>query len=398
MSMTEQFKPTIKSLEQLIYDVRDIIGDVKDCFIKKVSNKVPCTLNSKLLSDYVDKKILVDSKNKLWGTLGEIANDGLIQEYAKRKDPELKTDTNATIMMIQDYVAILDSGLTTRELPILSSLGETLHDALYPIAVESREYDHLTRLYLKKSFHTELEKNIKRYMSNPAIPLSVAFIDVNNLKIYNDSNIDHLQGDEMLRQLAQIMNSDLSGIKGRLGGDEIGIEMEGVDAEGMAVILSDRFLKPLDLYLVDNIKKIYGKNYNPKFDAAGRNITCSVGITSTALNGTSLLERVCERIHDNTGVYALLKKQIHKGIDAGLPEKQLYQTIYNSTDFEKIGMSPEELTDLLASWIDYTLIKESDSAMYSAKNETKKWYAEKNEDIHKIAVYAPKKKVVHAQN
>ncbi|AZH28937.1 MULTISPECIES: GGDEF domain-containing protein [Paenibacillus] len=77
--------------------------------------------------------------------------------------------------------------------------------------------DGLTGLYNRKYFSGRL----RRYM-NQGIRVSVIFCDIDNFKKLNDTQ-GHARADEVLKQVAQIMEEELDeiGLTGRYGGEEL---------------------------------------------------------------------------------------------------------------------------------------------------------------------------------
>jgi len=78
-------------------------------------------------------------------------------------------------------------------------------------------HDQLTGLYNRRFFEEEL----KRVDTERSLPLSVAMVDVNGLKLTNDA-FGHKIGDELLVKVAKILKSECrsSDIVARVGGDE----------------------------------------------------------------------------------------------------------------------------------------------------------------------------------
>lgn len=81
-------------------------------------------------------------------------------------------------------------------------------------------HDHLTGLYSRGFFDIEL----KRLHNKRQLPLSVIFIDVNELKKLNDT-VSHLEGDKLLIEVANAIKRSVrdTDIVSRWGGDEFAI-------------------------------------------------------------------------------------------------------------------------------------------------------------------------------
>ena len=80
--------------------------------------------------------------------------------------------------------------------------------------------DRLTDIMNRRMGIKYLEKQIER-VKREKVPLTVCFVDVNGLKKVND-NYGHLEGDELLKNVAQILQNNIRSADAvaRMGGDE----------------------------------------------------------------------------------------------------------------------------------------------------------------------------------
>jgi len=89
-------------------------------------------------------------------------------------------------------------------------------------------HDALTGLYNRAYFEEELE----RYNSPRYYPLSIMMVDINGLKVINDT-FGHYEGDKLLQHFASLFNSisRKGDVVARLGGDEFAILLPSTTAE-----------------------------------------------------------------------------------------------------------------------------------------------------------------------
>lgn len=142
--------------------------------------------------------------------------------------------------------------------------------------------DHLTGLRNRRAVEDilSMEMEIARRYSRP---LCFALIDVDHFKRINDT-YGHDVGDEVLKKLARIMNSELraSDVLGRWGGEEFALVIPETDIHG-AKALCDRLRR-----------KVEGTH----FDKVGK-VTVSIGATQFRREDTvrSLVKRADEALY-----------------------------------------------------------------------------------------------------
>lgn len=110
--------------------------------------------------------------------------------------------------------------------------------------------DALTGLYTRREFERQFSDEIER-AGRYDRPLSLLLIDVDHFKSVND-RFGHLVGDEVLRQLGQLLQSCIRNIDyaGRYGGEELVIILPELD-EAKAVEMGERLRKVVEETKID---------------------------------------------------------------------------------------------------------------------------------------------------
>jgi diguanylate cyclase (GGDEF)-like protein len=92
-------------------------------------------------------------------------------------------------------------------------------------------HDPLTGLANRRELERQLDERLARFRcGNP--PDAFVFVDLDQFKLVNDT-CGHLAGDELLRQIAQVLRAEARGsdLVARLGGDEFGLLLPGCGPE-----------------------------------------------------------------------------------------------------------------------------------------------------------------------
>jgi len=110
---------------------------------------------------------------------------------------------------------------------------------LYEQTLLSAVTDGLTGLYNHRYFHDRLEEETERARRYKT-PLSVVLYDIDDFKVYNDTN-GHIAGDVLLVEASKLIRRTVrrSDIASRYGGDELAIILPHTDKAG-AFIIADR--------------------------------------------------------------------------------------------------------------------------------------------------------------
>jgi len=140
---------------------------------------------------------------------------------------------------------------TPEDLDFLSSVSHILGSAMARARVEEQIrhdalHDGLTGLPNRTLLLDRLRQALAR-AGRGARPLALLFLDLDNLKIFNDS-LGHLAGDELLRAVAPRLRERLrpADTVARFAGDEFAVVCEDVDGERHALSIAQRLQKAFE--------------------------------------------------------------------------------------------------------------------------------------------------------
>ena len=154
---------------------------------------------------------------------------------------------------------------------------------LYNVTKKNSLFDFLTKVYSKKAVYLALTKELKK-SERHNYKTSVAMIDIDFFKKYNDSN-GHIAGDELLKKFSKILRDNVReyDIVGRFGGEEFLIVFPETKVKE-AFIVCERIRKKVEE------TKFHGQKRMPF-----KKITISIGISETngkgKINANSLIRK-----------------------------------------------------------------------------------------------------------
>jgi len=160
----------------------------------------------------------------------EMINQGILSPWGSTTDksiwlgvPLKIEDKTIGVMAVQSYTN--PHLYSEKDIKLLEFVSSQVATAIERKRIEEKIrylsfHDALTDLYNRAYFEEELKRyNFPRYY-----PLSVMMVDINGLKVINDT-LGHYEGDKLLQHFASLLNSisRKGDVITRLGGDEFAI-------------------------------------------------------------------------------------------------------------------------------------------------------------------------------
>ena len=165
------------------------------------------------------------------------------------------------LMLAKDRVSFLQARL----LEIDKIRSSAMREELTRLSQEDAVTGLSNRRYFNETIAAEWDR-----ADRSGQPLSLLFIDVDHFKSYNDT-YGHLQGDDALVQIANILKSHLmrsSDIAARYGGEEFVLLLPNTPAEGARVV-ADKLLAAIDRLAIEH----HGSH-------TAAHVTISIGVTT----------------------------------------------------------------------------------------------------------------------
>lgn len=130
-------------------------------------------------------------------------------------------------------------------LRVNEQLQQRLHDAETKLSKQTEELqahiaaaltDSLTGLPNRRAFDQELRRQLVQWPRRKT-PTYLVIVDADNFKRLNDQ-FGHLIGDQALKAMAEAMHETMKGkgLAARIGGEEFGVLLSGLDTEQLAAI------------------------------------------------------------------------------------------------------------------------------------------------------------------
>lgn len=172
----------------------------------------------------------------------DLEEDQRFEDYL-RDYPETRSLLCVPMILKEQILGVINlhkkevGGFSEREIRLVQAITAQAAIAienarLYQQTRDLSNTDSLTRLANRRFFQVALDKEFaqaRRYGTN----FSLIMIDIDHFKRYNDAH-GHLQGDKVLRDVAQILQDNIRGIDlaARFGGEEFIILMPKTNKEG----------------------------------------------------------------------------------------------------------------------------------------------------------------------
>ncbi len=364
----------VKTLDDLIYGIRNIVGSIKDDVIGNLgdANSIPglkdrpiVELESMPLADICGEKYLRGKFAEFSRTMASILQDPLFVAYdSLRTQNENEAMQRAYHHKVKDLLAgaaVLPKS-TLRELRQLSKTAEQFYDLLKPIAKQARFFDLKTGLRLSDWLENNMLDSIKAYISQGK-NFSFSYIDMNNLRESNNT-VGHDQTDVALFEFAKFLKKlpeDVQVARRSEGGaDEFYLLLSEVDATGAINLVDHKFVQPITKDLMDKVKTsslALLKKYKTGFETAGFRYSCAIGTTSTHISGAqSIFQRTAQHYQENADHAKLVEELMYLDRTPLVDRAKEYRK--EETAFRR---------EILFS-IRKQLVEEAEMSMWAAKN------------------------------
>jgi diguanylate cyclase (GGDEF)-like protein len=223
---------------------------------------------SHLATDAIDRAHLNHYLNRPWEEERlQLVVENLLRQYRLvRENLRLVEDLSAKNRALKEMNRALEDKVAERTRAL-----EAANERLARLA----ETDGLTGLHNHRSLQEHLQREIERSRRN-RLPVSLLMIDVDHFKQYNDRH-GHPAGDEVLRQLARLMDGDrrANDLCARYGGEEFVMVL--VDTE-----------KSTAVTMAERLRRHVAEHDFPHADTQpGGRLAISVGVAAYPADATS---------------------------------------------------------------------------------------------------------------
>lgn len=363
----------VKTLEDLIYGIRHIVGAVKTDVIGNLGNSeaIPALkerpireLETVKLAEICGEKYLRTKFAEFSRTMAAILKDPLfVAADPLRSQAENEAMQRAYQHKVKDLLEGMASlpNSNLKGLTNLSKIAEQFYDLLKPVAKQARFFDLKTGLRLSDWLENNMLDSVKDYISQGK-DFAFSYIDMNNLRESNNT-VGHDQTDVALSEFAKFLKMLPEGVqvarRSEGGADEFYL-LSKLDADGARNVLDHKLVSKISKELMDKVKSASLtklKKYRTGFETAGFKYSCAIGTTSTHLPGApSIFQRTAQHYREDADHEKLVEELMY--LDRTPLEDRAKEYRKEETEFRR---------EILFA-IRKQLVDEAELAMWASKN------------------------------
>jgi len=206
------------------------------------NDKASVLLMSNAADEQIDRMMekAVAAEQQLAGKLDELLALQLKKTNKMLIDGRDQIASTRKFLFVLALLSLLFSSLVARM--VISRVSEKSRQLAYQVS-----HDALTGLINRREFERRVERSIAHAHAQAAIH-ALLYLDLDQFKVINDT-CGFSAGDELLRQLAQILLSSVRhrDTLGRLGGDEFGMLLENCPLD-KAIEIANSLLTAIENY------------------------------------------------------------------------------------------------------------------------------------------------------
>jgi len=246
----------------IVVQVENRLSYINTAVLKLLGEEERAVVMARSLLDYVNDSYKEETARRIAKVLGQGGRAEPFETQFRRDDGStVDVEVYGACVMYEGEVGVQMALQDITERKLLEAEWRRLS-----------RMDGLTGIYNRRAFDEILERELRRSQRNHS-PLSLAMIDIDAFKCYNDC-YGHQGGDDTLKRVASVLRETAA--RGgdhvaRYGGEEFAVIMAETPREG-ALLMAERLRAEVEALAIPHTK-------NP----AGPHVTISVGVR--AING-----------------------------------------------------------------------------------------------------------------